>query len=113
MTSKVVKGQERLAKIKAVSERRALRDEVRNYSAFTGKLFTQTQEEVLTKPAVDERKTPDCGVRRPAPSVDEYGKIDGLSSKGKKLLEGRRSVDLAPEVDSDAEQLAVAAEEED
>jgi len=113
MTIKVVKGQERLAKIKAVSERRALRDEVRSYSALTGKLITQAQEEIVTKPVVDERKTPDCGVRRPAPSVDDYGKIDGLNSKGKRLLEGRRSVDLAPDADSDAEQLAVAAEEEE
>jgi hypothetical protein len=108
MTSKVVKGQERLAKIKAVSERRALRDEVRSYSAFTGKLFTQTQEEVVTKPVVDERKTPDCGVRRTTPGVDEYSR-----NGGKKRPEGRRSVDLAPDTESDAEVLAIQAEEED
>ena len=115
MPGKIVKGQERVAVIRAVSERKAerkvlLRSAVKNYCSLTDRVFTQTVNEVVSGPATEKRKLPDCGVRRTTPGVDEYGR-----NRGKKKPEGRRSTDLAPEVSSDAEQLAirVQAEEED
>jgi len=85
-----------------------LRDERNSYSALMAELHTHALEVTVSGTASDERKTPDCGVRRTTPRVDEYGR-----SRGKKRPEGRRSVDLAPDAESDAELLAIQAEEEE